>query len=460
MLVSPVHRASRLPVTTFPLVQPQPHIGGRRYCIVMLSAVGDAVHVLPVVNAIKRADPHSHITLGAAARAGHRSWRAFRRSTRSSASIARAAGVPLPMCATRSAAGEFDVVLGLQDYLKAGILTAIAPAPIKLGYDRARARDANWLFTNERIPPHEPQHIQDEYLEFVTALGIDPQPVEWDIGPWNERARVAARVRAQFDRPIVSLVIGTSRPQKDWIAERWGELADALSGRFGLQPVLVGGRSPREEATERVILARTRHKPVSALNSGLRRLVSILDASALVISLDTGPLHMAVALERPVISLLGFSNPLRTGPYRANQELVVNAYGNEWNGADLATDRRMDRMRDDHALRTCSRKSRSGGSATRARERRADRSRSARPELSQQVDHAREREPHHREVVAVDALDKCRAVTLNAVRAGLVHGLARRNVCADALARERPERDAHGLDAGAHAAAVTRPRPR
>ena len=108
--------------------------------------------------------------------------------------------------------------------------------------------------------------------------------------------------------------------------------------------MLVGGRSLREEATERVILARTRHKPVSALDSGLRRLVSILDASALVIALDTGPLHMAVALDRPVIALLGFSNPLRTGPYRANQDLIVNAYGDEWNGAHLATDRRMDRM--------------------------------------------------------------------------------------------------------------------
>jgi len=93
-----------------------------------------------------------------------------------------------------------------------------------------------------------------------------------------------------------------------------------------------------------VVLERTRHKPFSALNSGLRRLVSILDASELVISLDTGPLHIAVALEKPVISLLGFSNPLRTGPYRASQELIVNAYGEMWNGARLATDRRTDRM--------------------------------------------------------------------------------------------------------------------
>ena len=194
---------------------------------------------------------------------------------------------------------QFDIVLGAaglpqgrnpyRDYARA------AQARLR---SRTRAR-LNWLFTNKRIPPHEPQHIQDEYLEFVTALGIDPRPLEWRIGPWDHEREWQREFVKPFDRPIVSLVIGTSRPQKDWIAERWGELADALSGRFGLQPVLVGGRSPREEATERVILERTRHKPVSALNSGLRKLVSILDASALVISLDTGPLHMAVALDQP-----------------------------------------------------------------------------------------------------------------------------------------------------------------
>jgi heptosyltransferase I len=309
----------------------------------MLTAVGDAVHVLPLVNAIKRADPQSHITWvlqpgPASLVEGHpaideivrfdrsRGWRAF----------ADVRGI--------FRGRRFDVVLALQDYLKAGILTAIAPAPIKLGYDRKRARDLNWLFTNRRIPPHEPQHIQDEYLEFVAALGMDSNTIEWNLGPWDDERAWQRDFAKQFDRPIVSLVIGTSRPQKDWYAERWGELADALSGRYGLQPVLVGGRSNREEATEAIIMERTRHKPVSALNSGLRKLVSILDASALVIALDTGPLHIAVALHRPVISLLGFSNPLRTGPYREDQELIVNAYGDMWNGSKLATDRRVDRM--------------------------------------------------------------------------------------------------------------------
>jgi heptosyltransferase I len=104
-------------------------------------------------------------------------------------------------------------------------------------------------------------------------------------------------------------------------------VCDALWERHGLQPVLVGGRSPRELAAEAVIRARARHEPVSALGSGLRKLTAILGGSALVLSPDTGPLHIAVALGRPVISLMGYTNPRRVGPYRRFRDLMIDAYG-------------------------------------------------------------------------------------------------------------------------------------
>src|SRR5699024_10684298 len=66
----------------------------------------------------------------------------------------------------------FDVVLDLQTYFKAGVLTGMTRSPVKLGYDRARARDLNWLFTTHRIPPRPTAHMQDEYLEFVEHLGV------------------------------------------------------------------------------------------------------------------------------------------------------------------------------------------------------------------------------------------------------------------------------------------------
>ena len=328
-------------MTTPASVRPEKPL--RRVAIVMLSAVGDAVHALPVVNALKRHDPHTHITWvlqpgPAMLVRGHpavdeivlfdraRGWRAF-------ADVRRALAAP------------FDLVIDLQVYLKAGVITAFANAPVKLGFDRARAYDLNWLFTNRKIPPHPMQHVQDQYLEFVSALGIPPEPVTWKLGPWpGERAHQREFV-GQFTRPIVPLVIGSSKPPKDWLAERWAELASALHADFGLQPVLAGARSERELATERVIMARAKGKVVSALGSGLRPLVGILDAASLVVSLDTGPLHMTVALDRPVVSLIGYGNPKRIGPYRKFHDLSVDAYGDPGEDYPVSMDNRLDRMK-------------------------------------------------------------------------------------------------------------------
>ena len=315
-----------------------------RVGIVMMSAVGDAVHVLPVINALKRHKADAHVTwvlqpAPATLVRGHpqvddivifdraRGRRAFTEVKR--------------QLATR----PFDVVLDLQVYFKAGLVTSFAKAPVKLGFDKARARDMNWLFTTHRIPPHPVgQHVQDQYFEFLQALGVPHEPVEWNLGPWpGERAWQQDFFRP-IERPVAALVVATSKPQKDWLPERWAELVDVLYADYGLQPVLVGGRSARELHAEQVIMARARHKPISALGSGLRPLVSILDGAALVIAPDTGPLHMAVALNRPVISLIGYTNPKRTGPYRRFHDLIVDAYGDPGEDYPISMENRLDRM--------------------------------------------------------------------------------------------------------------------
>jgi heptosyltransferase I len=312
-------------------------------CIVMMSAVGDVVHVLPVINALKRANPATRITWvlqpGPAALVhGHRSVNEiiiFERGR----GLAAFADVAADLSKRR-----FDLVINLQVYFKAGIVTGFTDAPVKLGFDRARARDFNWLFTNSKIPASPLQHVQDQYFEFLTALGVSPQPVEWDLGPWPAEREWQRRFASQFSNPIASIVVATSKPEKDWIPERWVEVADALYEQFGMQVVLVGGNSEREVAAEQIILRKAKHEPRSELGSGLRNLVSILDASALVLSPDTGPLHMAVALNRPVISLMGYTNPKRTGPYRRFHDLIVDAYGELGEDYPISMENRPDRM--------------------------------------------------------------------------------------------------------------------
>jgi heptosyltransferase I len=326
---------STLPLVTLPSA---PRIG-----IVMMSAVGDAVHVLPVLNALKRHSPDSRITWvlqpGAASLVrGHPAvddivifdralgWRAY------------------PAVRSELAKRQFDVVLALQVYFKAGLVTALTKSPVKLGFDRSRARDLNWLFTTDRIHPREGQHVQDQYFEFLDALGVPHEPVVWNLGPWENERGWQRDFLAQFDRPIAPIVVATSKPEKDWMPERWADVANALYGDFGLQPVLVGGKSPRELSAERVILEHAKVPVSSALGSGLRNLVGILDGAALVLSPDTGPLHMTVALNRPVVSLMGYTNPKRVGPYRRFHDVMIDAYGDPGEDYPLSMANRPGRM--------------------------------------------------------------------------------------------------------------------
>jgi len=314
-----------------------------RICIVMMSAVGDAVHVLPVINAIKREHPGSHITWvlqpgPASLVRGHPSIDEIILFDRSSGR----AGILEVVSALRSR--RFDLLINLQVYFKAGMITALSGVPRRLGFDRARARDANWLFTTERIPPHPVQHVQDQYFEFLHHLEIGADPVVWGIGPWKEELSWQKEFISRFDRPIASIVVATSKPAKDWVASRWAEVCDILHERYDLQPVLVGGTSPRETEAARAIIAASRHKPHSALGSGLRNLVSILDASELVLAPDTGPLHMSVALDRPVISLMGYTDPRRTGPYRRFHDLIIDAFHDPGDEGPVTMDTKQGRM--------------------------------------------------------------------------------------------------------------------
>lgn len=296
-----------------------------RIAIVMLTAVGDVVHVLPVVNSLRAAHPDARITWIVQPGPGglvaehpavdefihfdrKRGWRAFRDLRK------------------QLRGRRFDVVLALQDYFKAGLITHLLDAPRKIGLDRRRARDLNWLFTTERVHPRGRRHTQDQYLEFVEHLGVEAR-LDWSgLGPTAEEGVRYAPLLPPHDGPTLAMVIGTSRPAKEWPEERYAELADRLHEELGARTVLVGGRSAREETAAARIRALAAHPPLDLREWDLRRVVYLLDRADVVISPDTGPLHVAVALDTPSVALMGYTNPRRVGPYRF-RELLVDAFG-------------------------------------------------------------------------------------------------------------------------------------
>ncbi|MCU0622818.1 MAG: glycosyltransferase family 9 protein, partial [Gemmatimonadaceae bacterium] len=296
-----------------------------RVGIVLMSALGDVTLGLPVATALKRARPDVRITW--VAQRGpdalvrdhpaidtvvpfdrHGGWRAY-------AEVRR-----------RLAAAPVDAVLDLQVAIKAGLVTALWPAAQKWGIDRARARDANWLFTNAKLPPAPRRHMADQFLEFAHALGADPEPLDYGLRP----SAAALQWRDATIGPGAAyavLVLASSAAHKNWFAERWTDVARHLVRDHGLRVVLAGATSDLERDTAETIRRAIGDAAISTLGSGIENLLAVLAGAALVISPDTGPLHMAVALGRPVIGLYGSTNPKWVGPYRGDAVLLVDRYG-------------------------------------------------------------------------------------------------------------------------------------
>lgn len=291
----------------------------------LLSAIGDVVHGMPVATSLREAWPDARLDWVIERRihplvaphpdvddfvlfdrsAGARGFLDLRRRTRDR---------------------RYDLVVDLQVYLKAGLLTLLLDGDVKLGFDRGRSRDLNWLFTTHRIPAGPVAHTQDQYFEFLEHLGVEPR-TEWRFGFDEEERAEQERFFARFDRPVLAVVVRTTREDKDWAPERYARVLEAAERDLGLAPVLVGSGSEAERAVAREVASLTRAEPVDALANDLRRLAWILDGAALTLSPDTGPLHVSAAVGTPVVGLYGATDPKRTGPYpEAYRELVVDAF--------------------------------------------------------------------------------------------------------------------------------------
>jgi heptosyltransferase I len=314
----------------------------RRVGVVMLSALGDAVHVLPVVTALKRHAPATHVTWvlqpgPARLVEGHTAVDDIVRFER--------AGGWREFLTLRRALRErpFDLVLAMQPYFKAGLITWFARADVKLGFDRARARDLTWLFTTHRLPARPPRHVQDQFFEFLDALGVPHGEPDWGLAP-TLAAREEARARLPaFEGPLVGVVVATTRHEKNWTPERYAQLAVRLRRETGARCVLLGGATPLERAAADVVLA-SGAEPIDGLGTPPAVLLGQLDACDLVVSPDTGPLHICVALNVPVVGLYGYMNPKRVGPYRRFGELVVDAFAEPGEDCPVSAPNRPGRM--------------------------------------------------------------------------------------------------------------------
>ena len=296
-----------------------------RVAMVRLSAIGDTVHAMPIATSLKRAWPNCHVTwviqpLPYELMRGRPDVDDF-------VIFHRQRGARAYRDFAREVAGRsFDLVLDMHPYFKAGVVTRLLRAPIRVGYDRARARDLSWLATNRRIPARPPGHVQDQYFEFLDFIGV-PVVAEWDFHFTADEleARQAWLDRGD-ERPVLAVATRSSRREKDWTLDRYARVLDVAAADFGMRAVLIGGPSEGERADAARLADLCRHPPDVELHRDLRRMTWLLDASDALLSPDTGPLHIAVALGTPTIGLFGATDPKRVGPYRRFADLLIDRY--------------------------------------------------------------------------------------------------------------------------------------
>jgi heptosyltransferase I len=228
----------------------------------------------------------------------------------------------------RLAGRRFPMLLHMHASMRANYVSLLVRADLKLGFDRARARDFQWLFCNRRIPAVAQQHVVDGLFGFAEALGIRERIMRWDI-PLTEEDRAFAR--SQIDGRAPTLIISPCSGQRfrnfrNWSAEGYSAVADHVSQRYGGRVLLTGGQSALEQEYGRAISQRAKNPLVNLIGqTNLKQLLALIERATVVLCPDSGPAHMATAVGTPVVGLYATSNRFRTGPY-LSQNLVVDRY--------------------------------------------------------------------------------------------------------------------------------------
>jgi heptosyltransferase I len=289
----------------------------RSVCILRLSAIGDTCHVLPIVRTLQRAWPNTSFTwiIGRveAKLLGHIPDIEFIVVNKSS----MLDGYRTLRKTLRGR--RFDVLMHMQLALRASLLSTVVSAPIKLGFDRRRARELQWLFTTNRLRPAERQHVMDALFGFAEKFHVYDKLLRWDIPIPDEARAYALKVIPDGERTMV-ISPCSSHPLRNWRAEYYAQIADYAIAALGLKVVLCGGRSELERRMGAEIERRMQHTCLNKIGQDtLLEFLATLERAMLLLSPDSGPAHMATAVGTPVVGLYAATNPARSGPYLSRQ---------------------------------------------------------------------------------------------------------------------------------------------
>ncbi len=304
-----------------PLTEPPDSV-----CIIRLSAIGDICHTVPVVRALQDAWPDTAFT-----------WIIGKVEHSLLEGMDGIEFIVLDKSKGRAGYGDvrralrgrrFPILLHMHPSLRANIVSTFVSAKIRLGFDRARGKDQQWLFCNKRIPATPRQHVMNGLFEFADALGVQRGKPRWDI-PISDEDRAFAAEHIDGLRPTLLIspcAAQRFRNYRNWSVERYANVADYASSHYGAQIVLTGGSTDVEREYGQKITDDV-FEPVANLigQTTLKQLLALIEQATVVLCPDSGPGHMATTVGTPVVGLYATTNRHRAAPW-ASQHLVVDRY--------------------------------------------------------------------------------------------------------------------------------------
>jgi lipopolysaccharide heptosyltransferase I len=303
--------------------------------IVRLSALGDIVHALPVLAAIKKAKPDAQVDWlveeNYASILSIASGLRKRIVVRASRSFATSDAVSFGgLLGYKNAASylwnqDYDAALDLQGLIKSAVWARISFADRVIGFDAPNLREPQAAFLySETVTPPASSHVIHKNLSMLSALQIKLDAVELPLTPRAGAETLAAIDAAGGRRRYIVLNPGAAWPNKRWPPDRFGALAASLEQRTGLRSLVTWGPSERDLAHD--IVRGSSGAATAAPATSVSDLGVLTREAALVVSGDTGPLHIAAAMGTPLVGLYGPTWPERNGPWDPDDVVISRAH--------------------------------------------------------------------------------------------------------------------------------------
>ena len=296
--------------------------GAPRILLVRLSAIGDCLHALPVIHELRRQIPDAFLgwaieAPGLSLLEGHPEVDRFHLYPRARADGGRWRAL-LGFRRELRAIG-YDVAIDVQGLTKSGLVAWLSGAAERIGFGDRDSRELNRLFLNRRLVPSAQRvHVIDRNLALLDALGLEvPARASWTLPSYQPSPELAAFLREVGGARFVTLNPGAAWPSKRWPVPAFARLARRIALELDAPVAITWGTPEEREDAEAIRDAAAVATVRVAPPTDLRQLAALLARASLMVSGDTGPLHLAAALETRCVGIFGPTAPARNGPYDA-----------------------------------------------------------------------------------------------------------------------------------------------